>query len=138
MTLIATPKSSPVSVAGLALCAQLVAAPAGADVWLAPGDAHARSASQYLADQPGASGLTTEWPRWVQSGDGGEDAASFAAGMRAWLGGREQKAPVRIELRGGSDTPLVRGFADEPRAQGEIGGLVQTGNEARTRLDDLL
>ena len=117
------------SLAGVALFGVLLAAPAVADVWLAPGDAHARSASQFLADQPGSSGLVTEWPMWVQGGKSREGVETFSAGLRDWLARREQKAPFRLELRGGSDTPLLRTFADEPRAQGELGARARFGGD---------
>lgn len=102
---------------------------AHADVWLAPGDAHARSASQYLADQPASDSLTSEWPMWVPSGDAGGATDSFAAGLRDWLARKEQKSPLRIEMRGGSDTPLIRTFADEPRAQGELTARARFGGD---------
>jgi hypothetical protein len=122
--------------AGL-LAMSLATAAARADVWLGPGDAHARSAAQYLADQPGAAGLSTEWPMWVPSSDPSEIDSSFAAGLRDWLSTREQRAPYRLTLRGGSDAPLVRAFEDEPRGRGEFGMRARYGGDRCGALVDL-
>lgn len=126
---IASLHRSLLALAALALPGSLFPAPVAAEVWLSPGDAHARSASQYLADQPGSTGLAMEWPQWAQSGDGGRADDSFAAGLRQWVAKQEQQAALRVELRAATDTPLIRTFADESRSQGEIGARARFGGD---------
>lgn len=118
--------------AGFGTCLALAAALVHADPWLAPGDEGLRSDIQLLADAGILRGPVTTWPlSWpdiardaLAAEDRGLDAATAAALVRVQRMSRAASARgyagAGIRASASHAPTLLRGFADEPREEGEL------------------
>jgi hypothetical protein len=113
---------------------------AGADPWLAPGDAALRHHIQWLADEGILAAPTSTWPlaredlaRAVRAVDD-RQAAALAAGLAEALARVRRAAESQsggFETRlAGAEPAHLRGFEDSPRESGEASVAV-TGSVGR-------
>lgn len=133
----------------LSVCAWMLAGtPAGADPWIAPGDARLRHDLQLLADAGIVRAPLTAWP--VSWGEISRDLAGYSGtpGQNPWLDvalGRVRAAARDAERGGyiegnaslsGSEEPMtLRRFGYTPREEGELSaGLEYTGDRFAYRL----
>ena len=126
---------------GLAAAVGAIGRPAaGADPWLAPGDAALRHDIQWLADEGTLAAPTTTWPfareelaRAVRAVDD-RQAAALPAGLsealeRVRRAAEPQSGGLETRLAGAEPAPL-RGFEDSPRESGEA-SVASTGSAGR-------
>lgn len=132
----------------LPLLACLAAAPAGADPWIAPGDARLRHDLQLLSDAGIVHAPLTAWPvPWAEvardvrsvSDDPGRPAWMAAALARVRSAAADATGVGVLEWNarmGGSEKPMtLRRFSDVPREEGELSaGLQYTGERVTYRL----
>ena len=133
----------------LPVCAWMLAGtPAGADPWIAPGDARLRHDLQLLADAGIVRAPLTAWP--VSWGEISRDLGAYSGipGQNPWLDvalGRVRAAARDAERGGyiegnaslsGSEEPMtLRRFGYTPREEGELSaGLEYTGDRFAYRL----
>jgi len=132
----------------LLLLASLVALPAAADPWLAPGDARLRHDLQLLSDTGIVRAPLSAWPvSWAEvardvrsAGDDAQLPAHVAAALaRVRAAAREatRTGALDFEVRlAGSENPMMlRRFGDVAREEGELSGALQyTGDRFAYRL----
>jgi hypothetical protein len=125
--------------------AVVLAGPAWAGPFLDPGDTGLRSAVQRLADAGLITAPVTTWPLAVVDVDvqvppgrvlTDAEARALAHVRAAVRTAKLDRDPsLTIDLAGGADPELIRGFEDTPRARGEAGAtFALTGNRGAVRL----
>jgi hypothetical protein len=127
----------------------LAGVPAGADPWIAPGDARLRHDLQLLADAGIVGAPLTAWPvSWSEvARDLGRNSAAAdrsewleAAMVRVRTAARDATRTGRlsgdVRISGSEASMALRRFADTPREEGELSaGLQYTGSRFAYRLE---
>lgn len=115
-----------------ALAAVFFASASAAAPWISPGDNRMRHSLQLMADNGELDTPIQTWPvMWSGVGPALRSSASTRTlNARSYVRFEENRFArtgwkSEIELGGANQSPLVRGFAGQPRERGELGGSVQ-------------